>query len=181
MKGTNILAALAILIAVGVIAIALLPKGNAKPQYSQETTSTPTYNSPNGVQKATLGMDGYTYIVTPSTLQAGVPVEMTVDLSTVTGCMRTIVIPAMNVRKTVNANDNKITFTPLKTGTIKMSCGMGMGVGEFSVVSEQNPANGADGGQTAKTAGITPVTDAEQKIPSGGSCGAGGGGCGCGG
>jgi plastocyanin domain-containing protein len=113
---------------------------------------------------------------------------MTVDLSTVTGCMRTIVIPAMNVRKTVNANDNVISFTPLKTGTIKMSCGMGMGVGDFTVISgqsaadssEQNSANSAEGGQNAKST-ITPVTDADQKVPAGGSCGAAGGGCGCGG
>lgn len=182
MKGKTILAAIAILIAVGVIAIALLPKGTAN-QYTptQTTTDTPTLNGiGNGeVQEATLKIENYKYVVTPSTLKAGIPVRMTVDLNTVTGCTRSVTIPAFGVNKRVSNGDNVITFTPLKTGTIKMSCSMGMATGSFTVVADDSAAKTAS--PTINAVGISPVTDAEQKLPSGGSCGSGGGGCGCGG
>ena len=48
-------------------------------------------------QEATLKMEGYNYVLEPATLEKGVPVRMTVDLDTVYGCMRDIVISAFDV------------------------------------------------------------------------------------
>jgi plastocyanin domain-containing protein len=86
------------------------------------------------VQDAKLTLDAKGYVVTPSTLTKGVPVRMEVDLSTVKGCMRTVVIDAFGVKKTVAAGDTTVEFTPTKAGDIEIVCGMNMGRGKFKVV-----------------------------------------------
>jgi len=81
-----------------------------------------------------LSFDDKGYVVTPATVTKGVPVKMEVDLSTVKGCMRTVVIAAFDVKKTVKEGDTTIEFTPTKSGDIKIICGMNMGKGSFTVV-----------------------------------------------
>ncbi len=85
------------------------------------------------VQNVRLTADGSTYIVTPSTVTKDVPVKLEVDLDTVKGCLRTVVISAFNVKKTVKTGDTTIEFTPTKTGKIDIVCGMNMGKGTFTV------------------------------------------------
>jgi plastocyanin domain-containing protein len=85
------------------------------------------------VQNVKLTFDANGYVLTPSTLTKGVPVKMDVDLATVKGCMRTVVISAFNVKKTVKDGDTTIEFTPTKTGKIDIVCGMNMGKGSFTV------------------------------------------------
>ena len=77
------------------------------------------------------------YQVTPDTVIAGVPVRMEVDLKTVTGCARTIVIGAVNVKKTVKEGETVIEFTPTKSGKIQMACGMDMVHGSFTVADKK--------------------------------------------
>lgn len=126
-------------------------------------------------QDVTLRMEGWRYITEPSTLTAGVPVRMTVDLTTVTGCMRDIVIPAWNVRKYVSEGDNVILFTPQEDGQFPISCSMGMGRGVITV-----------GGSSAATGTTSPSASQEATLPAAPSCGMAGsggpvtGGCGCG-
>ncbi|MEI6668950.1 MAG: cupredoxin domain-containing protein [Acidobacteriota bacterium] len=86
------------------------------------------------VQKVTLSFDDKGYVVTPATLTKGVPVEMDVDLDTVKGCMRTVVIESLKVKKTVKAGDTRIAFTPDTSGNVPVICGMNMGKGAFTVV-----------------------------------------------
>ncbi len=74
------------------------------------------------------------YVVTPSKVVKGIPVKMDADLKTVKGCARTVVISAFNVKKTVKDGDSTIEFTPDKTGTIDIVCGMNMVKGTFTVV-----------------------------------------------
>ena len=80
-----------------------------------------------------LSFDDKGYVVTPSTVTKGVPVKMEVDLETVKGCMRTVVIDAFNVKQTVKAGATTIEFTPTKSGPIQIVCGMNMGKGQFTV------------------------------------------------
>jgi plastocyanin domain-containing protein len=80
-----------------------------------------------------LSFDDKGYVVTPSRVTKGVPVRMEVDLTTVKGCMRTVVIAAFDVKKTVKEGDTTIEFTPTKSGEIQIVCGMNMGKGSFSV------------------------------------------------
>jgi plastocyanin domain-containing protein len=91
------------------------------------------------VQSVKLTFDAKGYVVTPAKLTKGVPVKMEVDLATVKGCMRTVVISAYNVNKTVKEGDTTIEFTPTTTGEIQIVCGMNMGKGSFTVVEPTNP------------------------------------------
>jgi plastocyanin domain-containing protein len=86
------------------------------------------------IQKVKLSFDAKGYVVTPATLTKGVPVEMDVDLDTVKGCMRTVVIESLKVKKTVKTGDTLIEFTPDKAGNVPVICGMNMGKGAFTVV-----------------------------------------------
>jgi plastocyanin domain-containing protein len=86
------------------------------------------------VQTVTLTFDDKGYVVTPATVTKGVPVKMEVDLDTVKGCMRTVVINAFDVKKTVKAGETTIEFTPTKSGKIDIICGMNIGKGSFTVV-----------------------------------------------
>ncbi len=131
----------------------------------------------NEIQKVTLSLQNFQYVLEPSTLKVGVPVEMTVDLSTVTGCTRTIVIPDFNVRAQVSEGKNVISFTPTKTGTIQMSCGMGMARGSFTVTQEGTAQALTQGSQVQNTAIQAPSSQAQAScsMDTGAS-----GGCGCG-
>jgi uncharacterized protein len=180
--GKTMLFIAAFIIVAGVIAAAIIPRGDAQqvvqPQSNLGTTEGNTGNSAGdgAVQEVSLSMSGWQYIVEPSTLVAGRPVRMTVDLDTVTGCMRSIVIPTLGVRQTVQPGDNVIEFTPLTTGTIRMTCSMGMGQGSFEVVG--------DGSGSFEQAPANPAPQQAGGSPSGGSCGMAAGGaargCGCG-
>jgi plastocyanin domain-containing protein len=86
------------------------------------------------VQTVKLTFDDKGYVVSPSTVTKGVPVKMEVDLGTVKGCMRTVVINAFDVKQTVKEGATTIEFTPSKSGKIDIICGMNMGKGWFTVV-----------------------------------------------
>lgn len=88
----------------------------------------------NKVQVVKLTFDDKGYVVSPSSVTKGVPVKMEVDLGTVKGCMRTVVINAFNVKQTVKDGATTIEFTPSKSGKIDIVCGMNMGKGSFTVV-----------------------------------------------
>jgi plastocyanin domain-containing protein len=89
------------------------------------------------VQTVKLTFDDKGYVVTPDTVTKGVPVKMEVDLATVKGCMRTVVIDAFDVKQTVKEGATTITFTPSKSGKIQIVCGMNMGKGSFTVVDSK--------------------------------------------
>ncbi len=89
------------------------------------------------VQTVKLSVDDKGYVVTPDTVVAGVPVRMEVDLKTVTGCARTVVIGAVNVKKTVKEGQTTIEFTPAKSGKVAIACGMDMVHGSFTVADKK--------------------------------------------
>jgi plastocyanin domain-containing protein len=147
-------------------------------------TSEPTQNSINElntkigvqnsntdeVQNVKLSIENYEYKLEPSVLKKDVPVRMVVDLNTVTGCTRDIVISTFKVRKYVSEGDNIVEFTPTKAGTIGIACSMNMARGEFTVVeNDGTPSNYIDSSVKSANAGVK----------SGSSCSVGGG-CGCG-
>jgi plastocyanin domain-containing protein len=84
--------------------------------------------------RLTVGDDGY--VVTPSNVTKGVPVKMEVDLETVKGCARTVVISAFGVKKRVTTEDSTIEFVPDKTGTIAIACAMDMVKGSLTVIEQ---------------------------------------------
>ena len=86
------------------------------------------------VQYVTLKMENYGYVIEPSEMKVGVPTVMTVDLDSVYGCMRDVVIPEYNIKKYVSEGDNIIKFTPTKIGKLPVTCSMNMGRGILKVV-----------------------------------------------
>ncbi|MFA7208846.1 MAG: sulfite exporter TauE/SafE family protein [Parcubacteria group bacterium] len=71
----------------------------------------------------------------PATLKVkkGVPVRWVVKGDQISGCTSKIIVPSLNITKTLVAGDNIIEFTPEKSGTIPFSCWMGMVQGKFIV------------------------------------------------
>ncbi|HLC22160.1 MAG TPA: cupredoxin domain-containing protein [Candidatus Nanoarchaeia archaeon] len=84
-------------------------------------------------QVVTLSANGVYYIVDPTTVKAGVPVQMVADLDNLFGCLRAVRIPQLGVSKNVKTGDNVIEFTPEKVGTYTITCSMGMGKGTLVV------------------------------------------------
>lgn len=137
----------------------------------QKQAANPTQQG--GVQYATLSFENYEYKMEPAVLKAGVPVRLEVDLKTVYGCMRDVVINDFGVRKYVSEGNNIIEFTPDKTGTFWVVCSMNMGRGQFTVTEDGNKDSAATAPNQKETA------TAEQNLGAG-YCGAAGqGGCGC--
>ena len=105
---------------------------------------------------------GSQYIVEPSEFKIGVLVRIEADVSQMSGCSKSIVLPAFNVRKNLGLNDNLIEFTSDKAGTFNVACSMNMYKGTFTVLE-------ADGKKSDYV---------EKSSSKGMSCGTGGG-CGC--
>ena len=124
MKPNHLLRAAVLLGLVAAVSVALASASAQKPQQKKP-------------QIVKLSFDDKGYVVTPSRVTKGVPVRMEVDLATVKGCMRTVVIAAFDVKKTVKEGDTTIDFTPTKTGEIQIVCGMNMGKGSFTVAEPQ--------------------------------------------
>ena len=124
MKPNHLLRAAVLLGLVAAVAVAQASAAAQKPQQPKP-------------QIVKLSFDDKGYVVTPSRVTKGVPVRMEVDLATVKGCMRTVVIAAFDVKKTVKEGDTTIAFTPTKSGEIQIVCGMNMGKGSFTVAEPQ--------------------------------------------
>jgi len=141
-------------------------QGAPAQQYVLAGAPAPSQAESNGdVQEITLTVSGSQYYPYPIRVKKGIPVRISVDTPSVTGCARSIVVPDFGVSKTVRAGDNVIEFTPEQSGTFDFGCSMWMYTGKI-VVEE------ADGTVAAFT-GDAPKAAA-------GSCGGSSGGCGCG-
>lgn len=122
------------------------------------------------IQEVKLSFSNYGYVLEPSTLKKNVPVKMEVDMGSVYGCMKDIVIPSFGVRKFVSEGDNVIEFVPDQTGTFKIACSMNMGRGSFDVIE-------SDG---SKSDYVQTESELQAAVPaSQGSCAVSTGGCGC--
>lgn len=119
------------------------------------------------VQEVKLTFKNYEYQLEPSILKKDVPVKMIVDLDSVYGCMRDVVIPSANVKKYVREGDNIIEFTPTKAGEFNIMCSMNMGRGKFIVIED-------DGSKSSY------VEESQVSSIGGTSSGSSGGSCGCG-
>lgn len=68
----------------------------------------------------------------------GRPVRLVVDGSSAQGCMRSLVIPAYNIREQLsNEKQTIVSFTPTRLGPVTFTCAMGMGDGKIFVVPEE--------------------------------------------
>ena len=109
------------------------------------------------------------------TLQKGVPVEFTITAAEgdITGCNQTVVFPSFDVKKTLQAGDNVIQFTPDETGIISYTCWMGMLDGRILVVDDlaSSPSDAALPEATTSPALIPATPGLGSSRSSGGCCG----------
>lgn len=150
---------------------------------TNQNTNTNQVNTNSQVQTAKLIVNRRgNYEVIPNTLKKDVPVRMEVDLNSVYGCARSVVIPAFNVFKNVRQGDNIIEFIPTKEGRIRIQCSMNMYVGYFDVSSNPDSQNQDSQNQNSQQLAnieipeINALNDQDNIAPQQGGCG-----CGCGG
>lgn len=145
--------------------------------------SDPNVTIENGVQVVHMTETGDGYTPNSFTIKKGLPVKWVIDAQDPYSCASTILLNKYNIRKSLRAGENTITFTPTETGRLRFSCSMGMYTGVFNVVDDSSAADGAISPALASS----PDSDSSNRpsaAPSG-TCGVsgsgGGGGCGCGG
>lgn len=69
----------------------------------------------------------------PNTLRIkkGIPVKWVIYGDQVSSCTNKIIVPALNISKSIVSGTNIVNFTPQTSGTIDFSCWMGMVRGKF--------------------------------------------------
>lgn len=88
-----------------------------------------------GVQQVAMKVTSYGYEPQNLTIKAGLPVRWIVDGAGAQGCTSQLVIPDLNVVKTLSRGQNIIEFTaPSRPGQLAFSCSMGMVRGSFTVL-----------------------------------------------
>ncbi|MBI2404592.1 sulfite exporter TauE/SafE family protein [Candidatus Gottesmanbacteria bacterium] len=89
----------------------------------------------SGVQRATISVSDRVYSSMVRKLKVGVPVELSLTTNQVNGCTRSFVIPSLSIAKVLpETGIEVVAFTPMKTGTLAYTCGMGMYTGTFEVI-----------------------------------------------
>ena len=126
------------------------------------------YRSVNNgdVQIVKLSVSGSKYIFEPAVVKKGTTVRIEADISSMSGCSKSIVSSELGIRKTFSGGDNILEFTPTKAGKFFVSCSMNMYNGQLEVLESDGTKSNYV--QSASTGGHT--------------CGGSGSGCGgCGG
>jgi plastocyanin domain-containing protein len=85
------------------------------------------------VQKITLSFKNYNYYPNTISVEAGKPVEITLDNS-IRGCFRSFNIRDLGVSYSSSSPSDVIKFTPTKKGAFQFTCSMRMGYGTINVV-----------------------------------------------
>lgn len=89
----------------------------------------------DGRQFVTMEASVFGYNPEVITVRKGYPVDWEIYGGTNLGCASTLVMGAFNVQSMIRPGENKITFTPTKTGTFPFSCSMGMVKGTMIVTN----------------------------------------------
>ncbi|MFT5873773.1 MAG: sulfite exporter TauE/SafE/copper chaperone CopZ [Clostridium sp.] len=87
----------------------------------------------NGVQIIRMTADDAGYTPNGLYVQKNMPVKWIIDGKALNSCNGEIIVPDLNIKKTLQPGENIIEFTP-KDGDISFSCGMGMIRGVIKVV-----------------------------------------------
>lgn len=132
--------------AVLIIALGLLTIPSAFTLYkldnsqTQQVTTTDTVSGfepqlVEGKQVVSFAVNGFSYSPSVLTVKKGVPVVLRIDGTKATGCARSIMMPAFNIRSSLKSGITELSFTPNKVGSFSFSCSMGMaGPGTINVV-----------------------------------------------
>ena len=108
---------------------------STKAETSQTENPTPMTNTTaDGIQKATIIIDGGKYTPNIITVDRGKPVELTFKGGQELGCGGTVVFKSLNQSKEVESGKSvTFAFTPDQAGEIPFTCGMDMYDGKVVV------------------------------------------------
>lgn len=97
------------------------------------TVTTETTEPAAGIQNVYSELEWHSY--PDITVRAGIPVRWTIhaDAGRITGCNNEMVIPALNLRISLEEGDNVVEFTVDTPGVIDYTCWMGMLHGSITV------------------------------------------------
>lgn len=102
--------------------------------------SQPENNHPDKIEEKTTQTQTVTMAVTTKgfeprsiPLKKDVPVKWIINGENITSCTNEIVVPSLEISKTIQKGINVLEFTPTTSGKIAFSCWMGMVRGEFVV------------------------------------------------
>lgn len=98
----------------------------------QGTGPAPTVNG--NVQEVFMAVTRNGYQPSNLTIRAGVPVRWVIDGAGAQGCTSQLVIPDLNIMKSLSPGQNIIEFTAPNPGRLAFSCSMGMVRGSFTVL-----------------------------------------------
>ena len=118
---------------VAIMAINAMNPPQTPPTTTQAFVTNPTAVYADSIQNVQLSMQNYNYYPQRIVVKKGIPVRITADLQSVTGCYRGFQIPDLGVRGAFSQSSPSIEFTPTKTGEFRFSCSMGMGTGTIVV------------------------------------------------
>jgi plastocyanin domain-containing protein len=99
-----------------------------------ETPTQPTSTTSDGVQRATITIDGGKYTPSVVSVERGKPVELTFIGGQELGCGGTVVFKSLSQSKDVESGKSVMfAFTPDEAGEIPFTCGMDMYDGKVVV------------------------------------------------
>ncbi len=144
---------------------------------SEKVINDPNVIMENGIQIVRMIESNRGYTPNKFSIKKDVPVKWIIDAQAPYSCASSIVVPGLNIQKSLEAGENIIEFIPKEVGKLAFSCSMGMYTGVFNVYDENDSVG--NGSVTSDSNDASPIV----KSPKGtcGSGGGGGGGCGGGG
>lgn len=86
------------------------------------------------VQTVDMKITRYGYEPSSLVITAGIPVRWRIDGAGATGCTSQIVIPDLNITRSISRGMNEVDFTAARPGQLAFSCSMGMVRGSFTVL-----------------------------------------------
>ena len=99
---------------------------------AQAPSPAPVING--NVQEVAMKVTSAGYEPSSITIKAGVPVKWMIDGAGAFGCTSQIVIPDLNITKSLTTGMNEVDFTAPNPGQLAFSCSMGMVRGSFTVL-----------------------------------------------
>lgn len=94
----------------------------------------PAVTLENGVQVVRMRQVSNGYVPNKFTVKKGIPVRWVIDSVDSNTCAASIVSQQLGIRKSLQAGNNIIEFTPDTVGNVRFSCSMGMYTGIISVI-----------------------------------------------
>lgn len=144
---------------VGVPNASTLAQGLSGTEANASQTNVGKATIENGVQVIRMTADNNGYTPNAFYVQKGIPVKWIISGNQINSCNNAIVVPSLNIQKTLKSGENTIEFTP-QDSDLNFSCWMGMIRGVIKVTDNLNSVDTskADSSIPAPSSGMSCCT-----------------------